>query len=259
MNYKYSYIFLFLLNFLGYSLSADNLTLLKDSGTKEKSGSVNFVLSSISKNNVNQIKIKWYSSSLIYPEGVNIYRKETGESSWQKLNSSPFKKGNYSPSAEELKQDKELKQYISLIGSAKIEGVALLGAYVKTFKSEAFSKYIGIQFTDNTIGANKTVHYKVCSINGSSETEIGISEPVLSGKASPLLPPSEIDIVAKNKKATVKWLPETSRYFAVDIYRMFDSTGSDRKKSPKILSLFLKIKIRMVCTVIPSSFILMNS
>lgn len=233
MNYKYFYTFLLLLTVMSYSLCADNLTLLKDSSLKDKPGSANFVLSSISKNNINEVKIKWYSTSLMYPEGVNIYRKETAGNSWQKLNSVPFKKGDYTPTAEELKQDKELKQYISLIGSSKIEGVALLGAYVKTFKSEAFSKYIGIQFTDNTIEANKTVHYKVCAINGSSETEIGISEPIVSGKATVLLPPAEIDIVAKNKKATIKWLPETSRYYAVDIYRMFDSTGSDRKKITK--------------------------
>ncbi len=194
----------------------------------------NFVLTSISKNNLTQINIKWYSKDFIYPEGVNLYRKEISESNWTKINSQPIKKGNYTPTADELKQDKELKSYMEMVSSiAKLEGVPLLGAYVKSFKSQAFSKYIGIQFTDNTALPNTKVQYKACALKNGAEKEIGISTELLTGVATNLEPPKEITVDAKNKKSSIKWLPETNRYYAVDIYRGFDSTGIDRKKINK--------------------------
>lgn len=212
--------------------------LPKDS--TQKSDPTNFVLTSVPKADPSCIRVKWYSKDFMYPEGCVVYRKEAQEGSWQKLNATPVKKGEYQPSAEELGKDKELKQYIAMINSLpKLEGVARLGAYVKSFKSDAFSRYIGIEFVDKSMAPGKTVQYKVCALVSGSEKEIGISEPVLSGKAAELLPPKEIVIDARYKKATVKWLPETSRYYAVDIYRMFDSTGSDRiriTKDPIIIS-----------------------
>lgn len=200
----------------------------------------NFVLTSVSKANLGQVKIKWYSKKFIYPEGINIYKKESSETVWNKLNTSPIKKGGYKPDADELKQDKELKDYIQLVNSVtKLEGVPMLGAYVKSFKSEAFSRYLGIEYIDVVSSPSKLVQYKVSILNNGIETELGISNPVTTGIPTEILPPQKIDIEAKNKKAVIKWLPETSRYYAVNIYRMFDSTGSDRikiNKDPIIVS-----------------------
>lgn len=199
-----------------------------------------FVLTNISKSNPNQVRVKWYSQAFLYPEGVNLYRKESAEANWTKLNTTPLKKGNYTPTPEEFKQDKELKNYVDIVNSfTKLEGVPLLGAYVKSFKSEAFSKYLGIAFIDNTISNGKSVQYKVGVLKNGSETELAISETITTGIATISEPPKEIAIVAKNKKTSIKWLPETSRYYSVNIYRMFDSLGSDRKlvnKDPIIVS-----------------------
>lgn len=224
MSYrKYYILFIFIINFCFIGEAQDK-----------------FVLTSINKSNVNQVKIKWYSKAFIYPEGINIYKKESAEIIWTKLNTSPIKKDGYKPNAEELKQDKELKDYIQLINSiSKLEGVPMLGAYVKSFKSEAFSKYLGIEYIDNTSAPGITVQYKVCVLNNGIETELGISNPTITGAPTEILPPKNIDIAAKNKKAVIKWLPETSRYYGVNIYRMFDSTGSDRikiNKDPIIVS-----------------------
>jgi hypothetical protein len=228
----YSLKYLFLLLFSLTARFAFSVNAPKDS--VQKSNAANFVLTSVSKNNTSQIRVKWYSKAFMYSEGVIVYRKEVQESGWQKLTTTPLKKGDYKPTAEELGKDKELKQYVNFINSLpKLEGVARLGAYVKSFKSDAFSKYLGIEFIDQSASPGKTFHYKVCALVSGAEQEIGISEPVMAGKVSELLPPKEIVIDAKRKKATVKWLPETSRYYGVDIYRMFDSTGSDRIKVTK--------------------------
>ena len=200
----------------------------------------NSVLTSIHKSNPGVIKIKWYSKKLIYAEGVNIYQKESSTASWRKLNSNPIKKGDYKPSVQELQKDPELKSYMDMVNSvAKLEGVAMLGAFVKTFKSEAFSRYIGIEYLDQTAVAGQSVQYKVCILSGGVETELATSAPIVAGKYTTVQPPQQIVIKPKNRKTEIKWLPETSRYYGVDIYRMFDSTGKDRikvNKDPIIVS-----------------------
>jgi uncharacterized protein len=194
----------------------------------------NSVLTSINKSTPGVIKIKWYSKKLVYPEGVNIYQKESGSSTWKKINANPVKKGDYKPTSEELQKDPELKSYMDMVNSVvKLEGVAMLGAFVKTFKSDAFSRYIGIAYMDNTVAAGKSVQYKICLLKGGIETELGVSAPVIAGTPTIVLPPQNIVIVPKNKKTEIKWMPETSRYYGVNIYRMFDSTGKDRLKVNK--------------------------
>ena len=194
----------------------------------------NFVLTSIHKSNPGVIKVKWYSKKLVYPEGVNIYQKESSATTWKKINSNPLKKGDYKPSSLELQKDPELKSYMDMINSiTKLEGVAMLGAFVKTFKSEAFSRYIGIEYFDQTVVSGQSVQYKVCIVTGGIEKELGISAPIVAGKITEVLPPQNIVIKPKNRKTEIKWLPETSRYYGVNIYRMFDSTGKDRVKVNK--------------------------
>ncbi len=236
MNRPLKYLLILLCNLMAGS--GFSLHLLKDSTVKRDPA--NFVLTSVSRTNPSHMRVKWYSKDFMYREGCVVYRKDTQESSWQKLTASPLKKGDYQPGPEELKADKELKQYVDLVNALpKLEGVARLGAYVKSFKSDAFCKYIGIEFVDQATTPGKTVQYKVCALVSGIEQEIGISEPALAGQVSELLPPKDIVIEAKNKQATIKWLPETSRYYAVDIYRMFDSTGADRikvSKDPIIIS-----------------------
>lgn len=194
----------------------------------------NFVLTSISTTKPNEVKVKWYGKEFMYPEGVNLYRKESLEVNWTKLNTNPIKKGDYKPTTTELKQDKELSAYVDMVNSlSKLEGVALLGTYVYSFKSDAFSKFLGIEYIDNSITLNKLVQYKVCVLKNGKEVELGICAPITTGIATEIMAPQKIDIIAKNKKAVIKWLPETSRYYGVNIYRMFDSTGSDRNKITK--------------------------
>lgn len=191
----------------------------------------NFVLTSVSKSNLKSIRIKWYSKALLYPEGINLYKKEGAATTWEKVNKSPIKKGDYKPTSQEIKQDKEIDDYIELINSAtQLDGVTRLAIYVKSFKSEAFSRYLGIEYLDNEVISGTSVQYKVSIIQNGIETELGISKPIIAGVFTEVLPPQKIEITAKNKKTIIKWLPETSRYYGVDIYRMFDSIGSDRIK-----------------------------
>ncbi len=215
----------------------------------------NFVLTSIHKTNTNAVRVKWYGKSFLYPEGVNLYRKEADENNWSKLNSTPIKKGDYSPNQTELKQDKELSVYIDMVNSvSKLEGISLLATYVYSFKSEPFSKYIGIEYIDNSLNSGKSVQYKVTVLKNGSEQELAISNIVTTGAATVVEPPQQIDIIAKNKKATIKWLPETSRYYGVDIYRLADSTIQSAKKITKDPIIISKTKNKAGVLGYPEQF-----
>ncbi|MEO6902540.1 MAG: hypothetical protein ABI315_05215 [Bacteroidia bacterium] len=191
----------------------------------------NFVLTSVSKSNLKTVRVKWYSKALLYSEGINLYRKESNATNWQKVNKLPIKKGDYKPTTQEIKEDKELTDYIELVNSGtQLDGVTRLALYVKTFKSEAFSRYLGIEYLDIDVISGTSLQYKVSSIQNGVETELGISKPITVGTYTEVLPPQKIEIIPKNKKTIIKWLPETSRYYGVNIYRMFDSTGNNRIK-----------------------------
>ena len=60
------------------------------------------------------VSIKWYSESLTYKNGVNIYFS-TDPDNWQKLNDAPIRKGDYYPNQNVLKQDSTLESMVSFM------------------------------------------------------------------------------------------------------------------------------------------------
>ena len=57
--------------------------------------------------NSKDVEIKWYSQKLFYEEGVNIYRKEQGQTTWKKLNSTVITSGELSEEEKEKNEDLE--------------------------------------------------------------------------------------------------------------------------------------------------------
>jgi hypothetical protein len=191
----------------------------------------NFVLAKVSNKNNQVLRVKWYSKNLIYPNGVNIYRQQEGNSEWQKINSTPIKKGDYKISSSDLSSDKELTEFTNLANNmSNFKGIPLLAIYIKSFKSEAFSKYLGIQFDDNTTKAGVKYKYQIKHIdNDGIEKELGVSTQIQSNIYTTTESPKEISIIPKNKKCIIKWLPETSRYYSVDIYKKTNDNPTEKK------------------------------
>ncbi|MCD6069320.1 MAG: hypothetical protein K0S33_4146 [Bacteroidetes bacterium] len=216
-----------------------------------------FVLTAVDKQNPAAIKVKWYSKEFIYPEGVNIYRKDADGTTWDKLNGKALKRGDYIPGSQEYAKDKELKSYVDMVNALpKLEGIALLGAYIQSFKSEGFSRYLGIEYIDNNVAGGRNVQYKITIIKNGTETDLGTSAVVKAGVIIETAPPAEIDIKAGNKKTSIRWLPEPMRYYGVNIYRMQDSTGPDKilvNKDPVIVS---KTKNKEGISTYPEQFYL---
>jgi uncharacterized protein len=199
----------------------------------------NTVLSRVSPENNKLIQIKWYSPKIINPDGFNIYRKGVGSDSWIKLNSTPIKYKTYKIPEEEFKKDKELKSYVDLASSAdNLVDLALLATVIKSFKNDAFSKYLGIRFDDTTFEAGKEYEYKITFVSGTTENDLGISKKITATDYAPIPPPKNINTKNGNKKVSFKWDPEPNSYFGVNIYRKSGDTGTYRlvTKDPIILS-----------------------
>src|SRR5437899_2678279 len=109
------------------------------------------------KNNKQRISIKWYSKELYYPEGVNIYRKE-GSGEWKKLNEKIIKKLD-GLSASAYKQEPDLNFFVPFINENKkesLQGLLFINVLIKSFQSEAFSLFLGIQYEDTTVKTGKS-------------------------------------------------------------------------------------------------------
>lgn len=171
-------------------------------------------------NNKQSISIKWYSNEFYYQEGVNVYRKESnGE--WKKINSQPIKKLNDLPK-EEYAKDKDLDFFIPAINKGKkenLKGLFFLNVLAKTFESEPFSRFLGIQWEDTTVTFGKIYSYKINKLKGSSEILIGESLPITAGQETIEEPIKDIQFLVDTNKVKFKWKHEEQRFYAVNVYR----------------------------------------
>ncbi|MBL7932698.1 MAG: hypothetical protein JNL60_12390 [Bacteroidia bacterium] len=187
----------------------------------------------------NVVQVKWYCAELLSKEGVNIYRREIGEITWQKLNQAPVKHGSYSVSQEAKLIDKELSSYITIAADPKnLKDLAFLACIIKSFKSDEFSKFLGIRFDDVNFIKGKEYEYKLTRIKQGIEADVAISSKIVASGYKPIEPQKEISFTTGKKKVSFLWKPESSRYFGTDIYRRIGDTGTFVKitKDPIILS-----------------------
>lgn len=199
------------------------------------------------------ISLKWYSNRLYYPEGVFLYRKESQETDWKKLTPSllkklPVPKSNFqdpvlSRLREEMKADSSLQVAVEIASSsplAKIKDIAWLLCMVKSFESEAYSRFLGIQFNDTTVEEGKAYQYKVTHPFSGTEALLAKSNTIVCGQESKEAPPSMFTADLFRKSVGIKWQEEPNRFFGVNIYR---------KKSPDTsFSLLNKEPIMAVST-----------
>lgn len=192
-------------------------------------------------NNRSAIKIKWLTDKLIYPLGVNIYRQEMGEISWEKLNDNTIERGRIEPSPEQYKEDSTLKSYVDMsrnLTPSDLKGMTKVFVLVKSVQSESFALFLGIQFNDISISENITYRYKVSALTSKGEEIIGYSKYIKAGAYKPEAPPADIKITANDKLVNINWLPEDLRFHGVNVYRSssLDTTMKKINKVPLMIS-----------------------
>jgi uncharacterized protein len=186
------------------------------------------------------INIKWYSQSLVYSKGVNVYRRLQGESTWVKLNDFPMVIQPTVPPAL-AKQDEEIKALHGIakdLSKSKNNGFVLLSLFGKSFQSADFSKLIGIQWDDDKVAWGNTYEYRVMRIENKQETELGISNTIRAGEYQWEKPVEGFTAKRDKDVAKLNWKPDENRFYAVNIYRSSskDSVTIKLTKKPIVLS-----------------------
>lgn len=179
-------------------------------------------------------QLKWFTNSLLAKEGVNVYR-QANDGSWIKLNNSPIRKGEYTPTAAELSADPELKDHLDLLRTTKpLESFGLLLASLKAVKSVPFAKAAGLYYLDQQ--SSNAAGYKVALIvNGTESAFAEYQFAAHEGENKELL---NIEYEQRFKKVKFGWTVEENKYYAVNIYRSgsMDSIGQLVNPEPIIPS-----------------------
>jgi hypothetical protein len=199
------------------------------------------------------VALKWYTPTLIIREQVKVYRSLDG-GSWVNLTTTPLQFGTYKVSSGELAADSELKQYIDLVsGTKKLEGIGLLLASLKSFRSNVYCNYLGNYYEDLTVPASGSVQYKVVKITGNNEVEVALSEVILLGSDIQKPQIDSLKVTLKRKGVDFGWKPEPTKYYGVEVYRSLtkDSIGKLITKDPVLIS---KIKDPKGVEVYPTVF-----
>ncbi len=204
-----------LLLVLTFSGIAQNTTIVV-SNSAEKPGQI--------------INVKWIGESIIYDEGVNLYRREEGTPIWLKVNETPILKGQYMPSSEIINSDSSLQTYINMIentSSSEIQGLAKALILIKIVYSNEYSKFLGIHFDDTSATPGKTYRYMVKRIKGDKEVFESVSETITLGSFVSEKSPQEVRVEAGDKKVNFWWKVEDKRFHSVNIYR-FTQENSEK-------------------------------
>jgi uncharacterized protein len=199
------------------------------------------------------VALKWYTPTLIIREQVKVYRSLDG-GNWVNLTTTPLQFGTYKVSSGELAADSELKQYIDLVsGTKKLEGIGLLLASLKSFRSNVYCNYLGNYYEDFTVPASGSVQYKVVKITGNIEVEVALSEVIRLGSDIQKPQIDSLKVTLKRKGVDFGWKPEPTKYYGVEVYRSLtkDSIGKLITKDPILIS---KIKDPKGVEVYPTVF-----
>jgi len=172
------------------------------------------------------LSVKFLTSELVFPEGVNIYRRSALENEFQKLNETPIKVGTESVSPELLESDPNtlaIKDWLDKKITFDL-GKQGMGNFMVTFQlavSEPLAIYAGIQYDDFSILPNTDYVYEVRKIFNGKETLIGRSAPARQSayQAEPPLKNVLVNADETTKSIHFKWEVETARIAAVNIYK----------------------------------------
>jgi hypothetical protein len=186
------------------------------------------------------VDIKWYSSTLIYASGANIYRRQSGQTDWTKLNSSPIIIQRTIPAAV-LQRDPDIDAFFSMatrLNSTRNNGFMLLNLFVKSFQSADFAKLIGIQWDDRTANWQTSYEYRVTLINGKTETELAVSPQLTTSTFTRARKVNEFTAAADSSKAKLNWKPDEDLYYGYNVYRSSaaDTTTKKLNQNPIVLS-----------------------
>ncbi len=181
----------------------------------------------------NAIELRIFTNDLKNKQGLDIYRK-TNSTNWQKINQSPIKQKTVAEVGNNY--DESTKKLIELLNSDEntSEGIIKLVLILNIIQNKDLADAMGLRYIDKTIQVGESYYYKITAAN--STNEMVVSESFTTGKYSPITPPDSINAYQENNKSIVfNWLPNTERFYAVNIYKSANDGEKTKLNSDPIL------------------------
>lgn len=156
------------------------------------------------------LELKWYSQQLINYEGVDVWRKESGQE-WEKINSSLVVPTSVSTA------DNDEVAFVNELVQKKQQpkGVLLLNSMLSSFKHLESAKALGIYFLDEKAENGKSYRYKITGSNGN---EIALSERKKKEELYEVKQPDEFTVKSTKRKVRFFWTLSPLEYYGVNIY-----------------------------------------
>src|SRR5690606_23693305 len=102
---------------------------------------------------------------------------------WKKITTNPLLYKQYKISESEYRKDKDLLSYAEMASEEKnLKGIAFIACLLKSFKSNVFSKYLGIYYEDTAVVSGEIYQYKISQIINAREVECALSKEIEAGK-----------------------------------------------------------------------------
>ncbi|MFT5912138.1 MAG: fibronectin type 3 domain-containing protein [Paraglaciecola sp.] len=202
-----------------------------------------------------RVQLKWFTETIFTEEPVNIYRREEGQNDWLQINNVPVDRLDTIPGVylnpelvkiEAKKPNfnvKNLGVNVDLLAGQQIVkttsfkdltsgNMSMIQVIMLAFQYNEFAQFLGIFYEDFNAEKGKIYEYKVVLIQENGEQrEIGISASILVGDYLPSAPPKASVAKPAEEAVNFTWLPETNRYYAVNLYR---DTLANNPNKPKV-------------------------
>lgn len=176
------------------------------------------------------IRIKWITPELLFEDGVNIQRSSNG-GAYTQVNKAPIKPYQHEINYDLVKDAEATKSMAKAFTSPDFEmpkdPLAQLMIYTTIIPNSELAKYIGIEFSDNSVQPNTSYTYQVK--NAKSGDLLGTSETIKPDAAKSQLGPIDVISYAKNKSVSLGWANESGRYYGVAIYRTNRALSEETK------------------------------
>lgn len=189
-----------------------------------------------------KVLVKWFAPGILFEEGVNIYRREKGDTDWEKLNSAPIFRQYVLPD-ETIALDSSLALFAEVINEGGWDtfregsGMLELNALIKSFSSAAFATFLGVYYEDYGTAPGKTYEYRIRKYQNGRETLVGYSEPITAGPFQP--GPAVPGFTAEKEKRNIllDWEVKEEQFYAINVYRKANNAAEVRlNQNPIVLS-----------------------
>ncbi|WP_258103564.1 fibronectin type III domain-containing protein [Marinoscillum sp. MHG1-6] len=179
------------------------------------------------------IQVKWYSQTLTYPEGVHVYRRQSGQTNWTRLTAEPIHPQQAIDPAL-IEQDPDLEFYTELLKEDNLsEQLLLFNIVIKTFESTPFATFMGLYYEDHDVIAGEEYTYRIQQLVNGRETFLGQSDAVRAGTFRPAPPVKDFTVTQDKDFMTFDWQMEEDRFYAVNLYRTAADTVGETRVNQK--------------------------